>query len=183
MPLRERMRKAFGRKTSSDELTPKRTKSQKAVLYQAGEPMPRPKYPGRYDKPHQELLHAFTFGDASKRRRSAQTEISPMASRAPSRKNSAMDTAARHVGQPPRRNMQVMDRAASDQGSTVALFPKPNSERGAKQPEHDPQNSPRPKPTTDGIPTSNGSASMDRHDLSAALKQSSLRMPPITGYC
>ncbi|KAI9802126.1 MAG: hypothetical protein M1833_002047 [Piccolia ochrophora] len=88
MPFRERMRRAFGRSNTSDDLTPKRSKSQQADLYKPGEVMPKPKYPGRYNKPHQDMLSAFSFGEAFRRRKSDMTDVSPMGSRMPSRKNS-----------------------------------------------------------------------------------------------
>ncbi len=70
------------------DLVPKRTRSQKANVYRIGDPMPPPKYPGKYDKPHQDMLRAFSFQTAFGRRRSSQTDISPMGSRWASRKNS-----------------------------------------------------------------------------------------------
>lgn len=69
-------------------LTLKRTRSQKANLYRIGEHMPPTKYPCKYDKPHQDLLRAFSWNTALGRRRSDQTEISPMGSRLASRRNS-----------------------------------------------------------------------------------------------
>jgi hypothetical protein len=76
-------------------------------VYRIGEPMPPPKYPGKYDKPHQDLLRAFTFAAAAssgtggcgrglhgaglQRRRSDLTDVSPMGSRWASRKNSEVD--------------------------------------------------------------------------------------------
>ncbi|KAI9808196.1 MAG: hypothetical protein M1825_004653 [Sarcosagium campestre] len=89
MPFKSRMRKAFGRSSSSStELKPKRTKSQEAECYKPGEVLPNNKYPGRPNKPHQDMLRGFSFGDAFKRRSSVLTDISPMGSRMPSRKNS-----------------------------------------------------------------------------------------------
>lgn len=50
--------------------------------------MPPTKYPGKYDKFHQDSLRAFSWATAFGRRRSSQTDISPMGSRWASRKNS-----------------------------------------------------------------------------------------------
>ena len=111
MPFRERMRKAFRRRPSSPmaamptatqpaspapapESMAKRTRSQKANVYRIGEAMPPPKYPGKYDKPHQDMLRAFSFANAFGRRRSAQTDVSPMGSRWGSRKNSEVGSGA-----------------------------------------------------------------------------------------
>ena len=104
MPFREKMRKALGR--SNDESSnpdsantntstkPKKPKKEKLPdnVYKPGEPMPRPKYRGPYNKAHQDKLSAFSFGDAWKRRRSSGTvgsDMSPMGSRMMSRRNSA----------------------------------------------------------------------------------------------
>ena len=104
MPFREKMRKALGRSndensnpisTSTNPSTkPKKNKKEKLPdnVYKPGEPMPRPKYRGPYNKAHQDKLSAFTFGDAWKRRRSSGTvgsDLSPMGSRIMSRRNSA----------------------------------------------------------------------------------------------
>ena len=105
MPLRERMRRAFGRKSSpspDEALTPKRTKSQKANLYRPGDPMPRPKYPGRYDKEHQEELRSYSFKRAAAafatRRKSSAADVSPGGSTVPSRRNSGLGGAMRRSG-------------------------------------------------------------------------------------
>ena len=104
MPFREKMRKALGRSNddSSDAVTAttakdtksKRPKKEKLPdnVYKPGEPMPRPKYRGPYNQAHQDKLSAFSFGAAWKKRRSTNTvgsEMSPMGSRAMSRRNSA----------------------------------------------------------------------------------------------
>lgn len=76
---------------------PKRTRSQKALLYLPGEPLPKPKYPGRYNKPHQDMLRAFSFGTVGMaphddpgwgRKMSTGTDVSPMGSAAVSRRES-----------------------------------------------------------------------------------------------
>ena len=114
MPLRERMRKAFGRKTSSDDLTPKRTRSQKENLYRIGEPMPQPKYPGRYNKHHQDMLRAFSFSGAFNRRKSDQTEVSPMGSKAVSRRNSGVARGQKSAGYQPRQVGPVVENAEGE---------------------------------------------------------------------
>ncbi|KAI9755907.1 MAG: hypothetical protein M1815_004455 [Lichina confinis] len=70
------------------DVVPKRTKEQMAHVYRIGDPMPAPKYPGRYDRPHQELLRAFSFTKAMSRRRSSTTDVSPLDTRWASRRNS-----------------------------------------------------------------------------------------------
>lgn len=100
MPFRDRMRKAFGRPPAGTTPSPaaaaaaslpKRTKSQRANVYRIGEPMPQPKYPAKYDKPHQDMLRAFSFASITGRRKSDQTDVSPMGSRWASRKNSEVE--------------------------------------------------------------------------------------------
>ncbi|KAF2396392.1 hypothetical protein EJ06DRAFT_237809 [Trichodelitschia bisporula] len=59
-----------------------------ASTYKPGEKLPPPKYRRPVDKQHKELLEAFSFNTAW-RRKSSQSQYSPMGSRAPSRKNSA----------------------------------------------------------------------------------------------
>ncbi|CAK3852824.1 Hypothetical predicted protein [Lecanosticta acicola] len=56
-------------------------------VYKPGEPMPRPKYRATPKKEHKEKLEAFSFAEAW-RRRSFQSQHSPMGTRAPSRRNS-----------------------------------------------------------------------------------------------
>lgn len=91
MPFREKMRRALGRDSTNSEggSTGAKTKS-KADTYQPGE-IPSSKYRSPYNKPHQDKLKAFSFGDAFSRRKSDQTQYSPMGSRMPSRKNSAIE--------------------------------------------------------------------------------------------
>ena len=66
-----------------------------AHVYRIGDPMPAPKYPGKYDKPHQEVLRAFSFTKAMSRRRSSTTDISPLNSRWASRRNSEVTGSGR----------------------------------------------------------------------------------------
>ncbi|KAL6720450.1 hypothetical protein ACLMJK_002373 [Lecanora helva] len=106
MPLRAKLKRAIGRNNSSSASsdlakseTNKSSKSKKPKkekypdnVYKPGEPMPRPKYRGPYNQAHQDKLKAFNFGEMWNRRRSSATgnsDISPMGSRAMSRRGSA----------------------------------------------------------------------------------------------
>lgn len=62
-------------------------------VYKPGEPMPRPKYRAVPKKEHKEKLEAFSFAEAW-RRKSFQSQYSPMGTRAPSRRNSREQTGA-----------------------------------------------------------------------------------------
>ncbi len=94
MPFRDKMKRAFGRPQNDDgsDLThtsSKSSKKQKAEqpnnVYKSGEPMPKPKYRGPYNKEHQEKLSSFSFSDAWKsRRKSDNSMYSPLGSRLPS---------------------------------------------------------------------------------------------------
>ena len=94
MPFRAKMKRAFGR-DSSEEGTdaPKKEKKQKLPdnVYKPGEPMPRPKYRGPWDKEHQDKLTSFSFANAFGRRKSEQSEYSPMGSKLPSRRGSFLN--------------------------------------------------------------------------------------------
>lgn len=95
MPFRDKMKRAFGRPSNEDsDLTQvsstssRKEKKQKREypdnVYKPGELMPKPKYRAVYNKEHQDKLSAFSFGDAWKRRKSDQSQYSPMGSRLPS---------------------------------------------------------------------------------------------------
>ena len=111
MPFREKMRKAFGRSPSTSEasspgaLTPVTSLSQfsqrdkksknkdkrgNGDVYKPGEAMPKPKYRAPVDPQHKDRLEAFSFGGAWEaiRRKSVQSQYSPMGSRMPSRMGS-----------------------------------------------------------------------------------------------
>ncbi|MCJ1385366.1 hypothetical protein MMC17_008488 [Xylographa soralifera] len=111
MPFREKMRKAFGRSPSTSEtsspgaLTPvtslsqfsqrdkkskKKDKTGNGDVYKPGEAMPKPKYRAPVDPQHKDRLEAFSFGGAweAMRRKSVQSQYSPMGSRMPSRMGS-----------------------------------------------------------------------------------------------
>lgn len=95
MPFRDKMKRAFGRPgDENSELTQvssKASRKEKKLkqhhadnVYQPGEIMPKPKYRAAYNKDHQDKLSSFSFGEAWKRRKSDQSEYSPMGSRLPS---------------------------------------------------------------------------------------------------
>lgn len=96
MAIRERARALFKSKSKSDRDSQISKSSNKdsdrdrwpSNVYKPGEPMPRPKYRAPPKKEHKEKLEAFSFTDAW-RRRSFQSQHSPMGTRAPSRRNSS----------------------------------------------------------------------------------------------
>ena len=101
MPFREKMRRALGRTSVSEEgadltqIASKASKKEKkqrtpSNVYKPGEAMPKPKYRGPVNKEHQDKLHAFEFSSAFRRRNSEQSQYSPMGSRLPSRRNSLL---------------------------------------------------------------------------------------------
>ena len=75
--------------------------------------MPQPKYPGKYDKPHQDMLRAFSFKTALGRRGSEQTDVSPMGSRMASRKNSEAD-GRRSTSHKPSNVAELVENADAD---------------------------------------------------------------------
>ncbi|QIW96180.1 hypothetical protein AMS68_001698 [Peltaster fructicola] len=93
MPLRERAKNLFKRRSSrSDTLSKTSSKESSrdrwpSNVYKPGEPMPRPKYRRPPEKAHKDKLDAFSFGEAW-RRKSYQSQHSPMGTRLPSRRNS-----------------------------------------------------------------------------------------------
>lgn len=95
MPFREKMKRAFGRSPSASDgsdlakTSSKGSKKDQDNTYKAGE-MPKPKYRGPYNQSHQEKLSAFSFGGAWARRKSDQSQYSPMGSRLPSRRGSML---------------------------------------------------------------------------------------------
>jgi len=97
MSFREKA-KSFFRRTRSDSLSKSSTKGSEdsrerwpSNVYKPGEPMPRPKYRAPPKKEHKEKLESFSFTDAW-RRKSFQSQYSPMGTRAPSRRNSWLST-------------------------------------------------------------------------------------------
>ncbi|KAK1070926.1 hypothetical protein LTR74_003838 [Friedmanniomyces endolithicus] len=94
MPFREKAKALFRRKDSAVDSLSKTTSSSNSSrerwpsnIYKPGETMPRPKYRKPPTKEHKEKLESFSFGDAW-RRKSYQSNYSPMGTRAPSRSNS-----------------------------------------------------------------------------------------------
>lgn len=93
MPFREKAKKLFRSKRSSDDSLSKSSSSNSSRerwpsnVYKPGEAMPRPKYRRPPTKEHKEKLESFSFADAW-RRKSYQSNYSPMGTRAPSRRNS-----------------------------------------------------------------------------------------------
>ena len=94
MPFRAKMKRAFGKDSPEDGSDPpKKEKKQKVPdnVYKPGEPMPRPKYRGPWDKEHQDKLTSFSFAKAFGRRNSDHSEYSPMGSKLPSRRGSFLN--------------------------------------------------------------------------------------------
>ncbi|KAK5726756.1 hypothetical protein LTR15_002645 [Elasticomyces elasticus] len=96
MVFREKAKALFRRKNSGTDSSLSKTSNSSSNssrerwpsnVYKPGEAMPRPKYRKPPTKEHKEKLEAFSFGD-SWRRRSFQSNYSPMGTRAPSRRNS-----------------------------------------------------------------------------------------------
>lgn len=75
--------------------------------------MPPTKYPGKYDKPHQDMLRAFSWATAFGRRRSSQTDVSPMGSRWASRRNSEVG-GRRSTSHKPSNVAQLVENADPD---------------------------------------------------------------------
>ncbi|KAK4504618.1 hypothetical protein PRZ48_002579 [Zasmidium cellare] len=90
MAIRERAKALFKTKSSkssdkSSSLSKSSTQERwPSNVYKPGEPMPRPKYRMPPKKEHKEKLEAFSFAEAW-RRKSFQSQYSPMGTRAPSR--------------------------------------------------------------------------------------------------
>ncbi|KAF2466292.1 uncharacterized protein BDR25DRAFT_77258 [Lindgomyces ingoldianus] len=102
MALRSRLRRAFTRSSQDDtSLTKTSSKSSKANkdsnVYQPGEKMPPLKYRRPVNPEHKEKLEAFSWAKAW-RRKSEQSQYSPMGSRMPSRKNSINTLGRRSIG-------------------------------------------------------------------------------------
>ncbi|KAI9675697.1 MAG: hypothetical protein M1817_001064 [Caeruleum heppii] len=183
MPLRERMRRVFGRNTSDDDLTPKRTRSQKAELYQVGEPMPKPKYPGRYNKPHQDMLKAFSFSDKFTRRASEQTDVSPMGSKMPSRKNSSTTAGRKSMGHHPSRvEEQLAENVCGDDDvHNVGLARQMTPDRNPTHARRDPELMTSAGFTTNGTHKPESRMPFTQKQLSTAVKNSSLHGPRMNG--
>jgi hypothetical protein len=94
MAIRARAKAFFRRSRNANDDTLSKTDSTDSHerwpsnVYKPGEPMPRPKYRAPPKKEHKEHLDSFSFGNAW-RRKSFQSQYSPMGTRAPSRLPSA----------------------------------------------------------------------------------------------
>jgi hypothetical protein len=96
MAIREKAKALFKTRSKTDsgsQLSKSSTKESDTErwpsnVYKPGEPMPRPKYRAPPKKEHKEKLEAFSFAEAW-RRKSFQSQYSPMGTRAPSRRNSS----------------------------------------------------------------------------------------------
>ena len=94
MAIRARAKAFFRRSRNTNDSTLSKTDSTDSHerwpsnVYKPGEPMPRPKYRAPPKKEHKEHLDSFSFADAW-RRKSFQSQYSPMGTRAPSRLPSA----------------------------------------------------------------------------------------------
>lgn len=96
MAIREKARALFKSKSKSDRDSQISKTSTTASdrdrwpsnVYKPGEAMPRPKYRAVPKKEHKDKLEAFSFAEAW-RRKSFQSQYSPMGTRAPSRRNSS----------------------------------------------------------------------------------------------
>lgn len=103
MAVREKVKGLFKSKSKSDRESQLSKSSTQASsererwpsnVYKPGEPMPRPKYRAPPKKEHKERLESFTFAEAW-RRKSFQSQYSPMGTRAPSRRNSSRQQSRR----------------------------------------------------------------------------------------
>jgi hypothetical protein len=101
MSFRQRAKALFRPKSRTDSNS-KSSKSSKSSsrdrwpsnVYKPGEVMPRPKYRRPPTKEHKEKLEAFSFAGAW-RRKSHQSEYTPMGTRVPSRRASLFSLASR----------------------------------------------------------------------------------------
>lgn len=133
MPFREKMKRAFGGRPSDDgsdlaltqtSSSSKRSRKEKknnrrnspSNVYRPGEIMPKPKYPSACNKVHQDMLLAYNFGDAWKKRKSVQSQyISPMGSRWPSARSSLA------ISRQQSYSAATTERAADDESTTITM--------------------------------------------------------------
>lgn len=99
MPFRDRLKKAFGRGGDSpDSASLTKTDSRRnSNVYGPGEDMPKSKYRQPVDKEHREKLESFSFFGDHMRKRSKDSQYSPMGSRIPSRNPSIVPSRAGSV--------------------------------------------------------------------------------------
>lgn len=101
MPFREKAKALFKSKRGSDSDSLSKSSSKNSSrdrwpsnVYKPGETMPRPKYRRPPTKEHKETLEAFSFAEAW-RRKSFQSQYSPMGTRLPSRRTSFLSIGSR----------------------------------------------------------------------------------------
>jgi len=196
MPFRERVRRALGRGNSSStgsdsgSFLSKTDSRKNSSIYQPGEKMPPMKYRRPVDKAHKEKLESFSFANAW-RRKSFQSQYSPMGSRMPSRRNSIV-TMGRKSFQASRKPSAL---GVGDGGETTVLFAaaikvstptslsrqtshenKPPVARGSgeRRPSSGPGPSHLNQTLTNGTSRSGG---FTQEELSLALKRSHLDVP------
>jgi hypothetical protein len=105
MPFRARVKRAFTRSSTSSGDSALSKPPTNPNVYQPGEKMPPMKYRRPVAPEHKEKLEAFSFARAW-RRKSTQSQYSPMGSRMPSRRGSNA-TAGRKSFQATRLSMQA----------------------------------------------------------------------------
>ncbi|KAI9810724.1 MAG: hypothetical protein M1827_006062 [Pycnora praestabilis] len=120
MPFREKVRKAFGR-SPSDANGMKKTNSKVQIKKPDDEPTPNYRIPLKAEQKGR--LQAFSFADTFSRRKSSQSEVSPMGSRMPSRKASMTSRKSMAPSRLSQSNVgQVMeDEEADDDVGNVGL--------------------------------------------------------------
>ncbi|EME85825.1 uncharacterized protein MYCFIDRAFT_88431 [Pseudocercospora fijiensis CIRAD86] len=135
MAVREKVKGLFKSKSQSDRDSQLSKTSTQASdrerwpsnVYKPGEPMPRPKYRAPPKKEHKERLEAFSFTEAW-RRKSFQSQYSPMGTRAPSRNNSTR--------QPSRRSSWISLGRKSSDGRTNSFTSADTEKSNVRQREH-----------------------------------------------
>lgn len=138
MPLREKAKNFFKRRNSrSDSLSKTSSKESSrdrwpSNVYKPGEPMPRPKYRRPPEKAHKDKLDAFSWAE-SWRRKSFQSQHSPMGTRLPSRRNSFLSFRKGLASRNASRNASIA--SASDKGGTKHKENIGSSSRPALSPE------------------------------------------------
>ncbi|KAL1616070.1 hypothetical protein SLS56_011569 [Neofusicoccum ribis] len=169
MAFRERVKRALGRNSSSksssssSSLSKQGSKSDSSVWYQPGEKMPPPKYRRPVAKEHKEKLEAFNFQKAW-RRRSEQSQYSPMGSKYPSRRNS--------MTAPRRQVIEDLNDAGDVGNGTRLKSVASRSERGSE-----PTTSSRPQTATTNSSGTLGH-SFTQQELNLALRRSRIEVPP-----
>ncbi|KAF2085367.1 hypothetical protein K490DRAFT_58762 [Saccharata proteae CBS 121410] len=188
MAFRERVKRVLGRGSSSNSSTSSLSKQsthnrRDSNVYQPGEKMPPMKYRRPVQKEHKEKLESFQFAQ-SWRRKSEQSQYSPMGSRIPSRMGSMKSRKSTHASR-----SQVVEGADDDTDvANVGLSPQRTNEDSRYRPidsAHARQSKPaadsRPETSSTGDGASNGSTGQQnftQQDLNLALKRSRIEVPP-----